>query len=1036
MSLSAWCIKHPISALALFLVLSLAGLGSFQSNRVQEYPDVDIPTIGVFLSVPGANAVVMEQRVVQPLERAFASQAGVRHVSSQIQAGHAAVAIEFKSGKVQQDALDDIRLAITKTRSDLPGDLSEPVVAPVSVSASPILALAVQSPLRTPQEVSVWVDTVLIPALHEVPGVGEVHRVGGAQREISVSVDSDRLQSFKLSVADVSRQIKQLGAEADSGRVRTPGTSEPLRSSTSVGSINQLLDASIASPEGQSIRLQTLARISTGVAPQHNIALFNGAPVIGIEISRSKKAGELDLARGVNDRLDRLRAQHPAYELTQAFDFVDGIDQEYRSSMSMLYEGALLAVVVVWLFLRNLRATLICALALPLSVLPTFIGMELLGFTLNTVTLLALSLVIGVLVDDAIVEVENIVQRLHEGHPPLQAARMAADDIALAVIATSVTLVAVFLPTAFMTGLAGQFFRQFGWTASIAVMASLLVARVLTPLLCAYLLKPVPVQPQPPAAEAGPPHPLWMQGYLNTVHWCLNRPWHTLGLFVVALVLSVVAAFNLSSGFIPADDLPQTQVYVELAPGASLQQTEQTAERARQLIASIEGVQSVYTTVGAGALGVDPLAVQLAPDTRKATLSVNLSPRTRRHASKADIEQQMRSALAQLPGARFSVGLGGTGERYTLVLASRDHVQLNKTAEQVTTQLRRLQSGGAIGPFISSAAVTQPEWALRFDTARMAQLQLNPVTVSDAVRIATVGDNDAELIRIRHEGQLLPVVIRSQGAGQASPGDLQHISIPLPAGYTGHPGAASIPLSEVATLERSVSPAIVNRYDQQPSIRFDIELAGHDLGDVADRVEQLPAVKNRPASVSLIDTGDTQTMDELFDSFKRVALLAVVCVYAILLLLFKDPLQPVTLLLALPAAFVGALLALVLSGYGLSMPSMIGLLMLFGISTKNSILLIDYAVVVRTAQGVPARQAILLACERRARPIVMTSCAMIAGMLPVVLGLGDVDPSFRAPMAVVVIGGLLSSTVLCLLCVPAMYVWVDAFRAYCRRLFL
>ncbi|HEY6135792.1 MAG TPA: efflux RND transporter permease subunit, partial [Rubrivivax sp.] len=697
---------------------------------------------------------------------------------------------------------------------------------------------------------------------------------------------------------------------------------------------------------------------------------------------------------------------HPDIVVTEAFNFVDPVQEGYDGSMLLMYEGAALAVLVVWLFLRDWRATFVAATALPLSVIPAFAVMHyVFGFTLNTVTLLSLSLVVGVLVDDAIVEIENIMRHLRMGKTPFQAAMEAADEIGMAVIATTFTLVAVFLPTAFMSGIPGKFFVQFGWTAAIAVLISLVVARMLTPMMAAYILK---------APKKKEVEPRWLVTYGQWATWCLKHRVVTLAATAVFFVGSFALVPLLATGFIPPDDLSQTQVAVTLPPGSTFKQTLAAAEAARELVQKHPHVKLVYTAVGGGATGSDPFSPSGAADVRKATLTINMTPRGERGGlSKQAVEADLRTSLEALPGARVKVGFGGSSEKYVLVLAGEDGRTLTEHAQKVERELRTIPG---IGNVTSSSSLVRPELIVRPDSARAADLGVTAAAIADTLRIATAGDYDQGLAKLNLSQRQVPVVVKLGADARA---DLDLLSrLPVP-GARG-----PVPLGNVATIGIDSGPAQIDRYDRLRNVNIELELNGQPLGEVEQTALALPSLKTLPPGVIQTTVGDAEAMGELFDSFGLAMLTGVLCVYIVLVLLFKDFVQPLTILGALVLSIPGAFLALFLTGTAVSMPSMIGLIMLMGIATKNSILLIDYVILARRDHGLNRWDAILDACHKRARPIVMTTIAMAAGMLPIALGIG-IDPSFRAPMAIVVIGGLITSTFLSLLVIPVLFTYVD-----------
>ena len=1011
MNVSAWCIRNPIPAVMFFVMLTLAGLLGFQQMKIQQFPDIDLPTINVTASLPGTAPAQMETEVARKIENAVASLQGVKNIYTKVQDGVAIVTVEFRLEKPTQEALDDVRSAVSRVRSDLPGELRDPVISKLELAGAPILTYTVASTRMDDVALSWFVDNEVTKAMLAVRGVGSVARVGGVTREVRVELDPARLLALNASAADISRQLRNVQQDASGGRADVGGIEQSVRTIATVQSAAELGRLDINLADGRRIRLDQVATVTDTVAEQRSGALLNGQPVVGFEIVRSRGAGETDVAEGVRAALEKLRAEHPDVTVTEAFNFVDPVVENYHGSMWLLMEGAILAVLVVWLFLRDWRATLVAATALPLSIIPTFAAMHyLFDFTLNTVTLLSMSLVVGILVDDAIVEIENIMRHLRMGKTPYQAAMEAADEIGLAVIATTFTLIAVFLPTAFMAGVPGKFFVQFGWTAAIAVFFSLVVARMLTPMMAAYILKP-------PKGEHR--EPFWMGRYLRWAGWCLKHRILTLLATAVFFVGSFMLVPLLPTGFLPPDDLSQTQVTVTLPPGSTYQQTFAAAEQARSVVQQNEHVKLVYTAIGAGSTGADTFTPGGGvPDVTKATLTINMTPRGERSSlfggglSKQDIEAQLREALAVLPGARVKVGFGASAEKYVLVLAGEDGAALSAHAAVVEKELRTIPGIGAV---TSSSSLVRPELIVRPDFAKAADLGVSAAAIADTLRIATAGDYDQSLAKLNLTQRQIPIVVRLPAEARTDLALLARLPVP------GKHGP--VMLGNVATLSIDSGPASIDRYNRQRNVNFEIELNQQPLGEVKSAVLALNSVQNLPPGISQTEIGDAEAMGELFASFGLAMLTGVLCIYIVLVLLFKDFVQPVTILGALVLSIPGAFLALFITQTALSMPSMIGLIMLMGIATKNSILLVDYVILARR-EGMQRFEAIIDACHKRAQPIVMTTIAMGAGMLPIALGIGT-DPSFRAPMAIVVIGGLITSTFLSLLVIPVLYTYVD-----------
>ena len=791
LNVSAASIRNPIPALLLFILLTLAGVMSFNAMKIQNFPDIELPTVTISASLPGAAPAQMETEVARKIENSVATIQGIKHIYTRVQDGMATVTVEFRLERRLQEALDDVRDAVQRVRSDLPGDLRDPIVQKMDLAGMPILTYTVASSRMDDEALSWFVDNQVAKAMRAVRGVGAVSRVGGVTREVWVELDPNKLLALNTTAADISRQLRQVQQEASGGRADLGGAEQSVRTIATVQSAGELAQMEIALSDGRRVRLDQVALVRDTVAERRSAALLNGKPVVGFEITRSRGAGEIEVAAGVRAALEELKLAHPDVSIVEAFNFVDPVKDNYEGSLSLMLEGALLAVLVVWFFLRDFRATFVSAVALPLSVVPTFAVMHAMGFTINVITLLSLSLVVGILVDDAIVEIENIMRHLRAGKPPFQAAMEAADEIGLAVIATTFTLIAVFLPTAFMSGVPGRFFVQFGWTAAIAVFFSLVVARMLTPMMSAYLLKP----PTGVYRE-----PSWMASYMKVAEWCLRHRAWTLLAAVVFSVGSCAPLFmgKLAGGFIPPDDLAQTQVYISLPPGSTFRQTLAVAEQAREAVRKNPHVRMVYTAVGGGAAGGDPFIPMGAAEARKATLTLNLTPRgDRRGISKQDIERELRRTLEVIPGARINVGFGGSSEKYILVLAGEDGATLSAHALRVASELRSIPG---IGNVTSTSSLQRPELVVRPDFARAADLGVTSAAIADTLRIATAGDYDQGLAKLNLSQRQIPVVVKLTADARQDLGLIERLAIP---GARG-----PVPLGNVATLSIDSGPAL------------------------------------------------------------------------------------------------------------------------------------------------------------------------------------------------------------------------------------
>ena len=1030
MNFSSLSIKNPVPAVLLFVLLTLAGLLAYRASVVQDFPDIELPIVTISAPLAGAAPAQLETEVARKLENSVATLQGVKNIYTKVLDGDVQVTVEFVLEKSISEAVNDVRDAVARVRADLPAELRDPSVTKASTAGRVVLtftaaaaaASASTGSLLDTQDLSWFVDNTVSKRLLAVPGVGAVKRMGGVTREVRVELDAARMAALQVSAVDVSRRLRLVQQEAPGGRGDISGAEQSVRTIGTVKTANELAQLDIGLADGRQIRLGDVARVLDTVAEPRALATLDGREVVGFEVFRTKGASEVTVALGVRQAVAELQNRLPQIRLTQAIDNAAPVAENFRGSMELLYEGALLAVLVVWWFLRDWRATLVAAAALPLSVIPTFLGLQYFGYTLNTVTLLSLALVVGVLVDDAIVEIENIERHLRMGKTPYQAAMEAADEIGMAVIATTFALVAVFLPTAFMGGVPGLFFKQFGWTAVLAILASLMVARLLTPMMAAYLLKPKShALPAGGGTALGEPPDGWLMArYMATMRWCLRHRGLTMLGSALFFVGSIALVPLLPTGFVPAADRGQTQITLELPPGSTLAETRAVAELARLAAMTEPEVKSVFSSIGGGSSG-DAFAPGAAAEARRAVLTLSTSHRDQRSTSMAAIEAQLRRKLGDVAGARFTVGPPDTGVKMQLVLQSEDPVALLATAQQVERELRGLKG---VGNVQSSASLVRPEIIVRPDPARAADLGVTAASIGETVRVATAGDYDTSLSKLNLSERQVPIRVKLPDSVRADLAALARLSVP------GRHGP--VPLGHVASISMDSGPAQIDRLNRSRNVTFDVELGSRQLGEVNTEARALPSLKNLPPGVKIAELGDAQEMQALFASFGIAMLIGVLCIYGVLVLLFKVFMQPVTFLAALPLSMGGAFVALLLTGRALSMPSMIGLIMLMGIVTKNSILLVDYAILARQA-GMARFEALVDACHKRSRPIIMTTIAMGAGMMPLALGWGA-DPSFRSPMAIAVIGGLITSTLLSLLVVPAVFTYIDDLEHLLGRL--
>ncbi len=1012
MNFSAWAIRNPVPSLLLFVLLTVFGIYSLHVLGIQDFPDMDLPTIKISASLEGAAPAQLETEVARKIEDKLASLTKLDHITTTITDGSVAISVSFDIDKDSEEALNEVRNAVDSAQPNLPASMNTPTVSKVTAAGGALLTYAIEAGNMNESDLSWFVDNDVTKAILAVKGVSSVARVGGIDREVHVDLNPALMAGMGVTLADVSTQLKAVQKDASGGRGEIGNTIQSLRTFGAVGTASEVAALTIPLSDGRRIQLNQIATVSDTHAERSTLAYVDGKQVIGFQITRSKGFSDVTVCDNLRIAVSKFSTLHPDVRITEISNTVEPIKDNYTGSMHLLLEGAILAVIVVWFFLRDWRATIISATALPLSIIPTFIVMLLAGFTLNTISLLALALVVGILVDDAIVEVENIARHLRMGKPPFQAAMEAADEIGLAVIATTFTLVAVFLPTAFMGGIPGKIFRQFGVTAAVAVLASLLVARLLTPMMAAYFMKEATDHREKDSAL--------MTRYLGWLRTCLAHRRRTLIAALLFFAGSLALTPLISTGFMPAMDDGQTRVSIELAPGSALNDTARLVQQADKILRQLPDVTHVFASVGTASTGGGPDAASTSSNERSATLTVDMKPRGERR-KQAVVEEQIREQLRPLPGARVAVGRGNSGEKLEVTLASDDSQLLESTAASLERDMRTLKR---VGNVTSGAALQRPEIQFFPDYARAAQLGVTVQALGNAVRLATYGDYASSLTKLNLPQRQISVRVRLDPQART---DLSQIGQLRVAGSNGQ-----VALSSLAVIRMGSGASQIDRLDRYRNITVSVELNGRALGEVMNELRQLPAMRNLPMGVFEVQQGELQRMSELFGSFGLAMAVGILCIYVVLVLLFHDFLQPVTILTALPLSVGGALLALLITGTSFSMPAVIGLLMLMGVVTKNSILLVEYAIMARREHGLSRFDALVDACHKRSRPILMTTIAMGAGMLPVALGMGA-DPSFRQPMAIIVIGGLLTSTLLSLLVIPVVFTYVDDVLQWFRR---
>jgi multidrug efflux pump subunit AcrB len=1037
MNFSAWSIRNPIAPILAFVILVILGLQSFGSLPVTRFPNIDVPLVSVTVTHPGSAPAELERQITKEIEDAVAGLTGVKAIVSTINDGLSSTVVEFRMEVDTDKAVQDVKDAIDQIRSRLPGDIEPPIVSSVEVEGQAIMTFAVSAPDSSLEEVSWFVDDVIKRNLQGQRGIGRVERYGGVDREIRVTLDPARLASFGITAADVSQQVRQTNADVGGGRGEIGQREQAIRLLGDANSVQALGGTTIALGGGRYVRLQDLGSVTDTVEEPRVFSRFDGAPVVTFAVFRSKGASEVTVAETAERVLDGIRERHPEVEIRLIDDTVFYTYGNYEAALHTLVEGAALAVLVVLLFLRNWRATMIAAVALPLSAIPTFWAMDLMGFSLNLVSFLAITLATGILVDDAIVEIENIARHMRMGKSPYRAAIDAADEIGLAVIATTLTIVAVFVPVSFMGGIPGQYFSQFGLTVAVAVLFSLLVARLITPLMAAYLMRPADADLE---HDDGPV----MRGYVAFVGRTLRHPYLTLLAAVGVLALSVFFMVRIPGSFIPPEDVSRIQISVELPPGSTLEDTRRVTDTMRESIMTVDGVRHVFVLGGSSPTG--------ERDIRRASVSVLLQrldhstlrtvvnglvdaipvvgdwlPRMHnpgRTRPQKEIEVEVFERLALVPDIR-AYRLNDRGQRdIAFNLLAADEAALNEAVARLEARLR---DEPLLANVSASGALPRPEVQVTPRAAEAARLGVTTRSIADVVRVATIGDVEAALAKMSIDDRLIPVRVQVDESVRRDVERLGALRVPTHAGST-------VPLSAVADITIAQGPSTIKRYNRERQAVLGAGLPpGVPLNTATERFKAVVDQTPLPAGVRVAESGDAEVQQELVASFGQAMVLGLMLVLTVLILLFKDVLQPFTILLSLPLSLGGVAAALIVTGNPVSMPVLIGMLMLMGIVTKNAILLVDFAIE-KTREGVDRIEAMIDAGHKRARPIVMTSIAMSAGMLPSALGVGEGGP-FRAPMAIAVIGGIIVSTALSLVVVPSFYLIMDDLSRLLGRLF-
>ncbi|NER33362.1 MAG: efflux RND transporter permease subunit [Oscillatoria sp. SIO1A7] len=1030
--ISSWSIKSPVPTLVMFIILTFVGFMSFSQLGIDDSPNIDVPVVSVTITQPGAGPSELESQVTKKVEDAVAGLGNIDNLRSTVTDGVSTTTIEFDLGTDTDRSTNEVRNAVSQIRQDLPPDINDPIVQRLEFSGGPIMTYAVLSEQRSVEELSQLVDQNISRELLQVSGVSQVNRVGGLDREIRVNLNPKRLKALGITATQVNDQIGTLNINLPGGRSDVGGSERNIRTLGSAPTVEELQNYRILLPGGESVPLKSLGEVADGFAEIRQTAYFNEQPVVTFSILRSTGSTLVSVEEGVRAKVKELNETLPEdIEIQLIFTRADSIRESYQASIDSLVLGCLLTTITVGIFLKDWRATLITGVALPLSIIPTFLVMSLLNYTLNGMTLLALSLAVGNLVDDAICMIENIDRHIQMEKRPFKAALDAALEIGLAVVATTATIVAVFLPVAFMGGIPGQFFQPFGVTVSVSTMFSTLVATTMTPMLSAYLLKgkkkvkskkskvkskKSKVKSQKSKVKSQKSK-VKIRPYRSLLNWALRHRITTLIIAIAFFIGSLQLVPYIPKGLFSSGDTGLSTVKVELPPGETIQDTDRAVRQVTRILRESPYTKSVLATVGTG--GNDR-------NVNEADLYVNLIPKEERDISLNQFQEEMRERFREVPGARISfIAQGGAGNSkdLSIVLKSNNPKQLQQAAEALEKQMREVPG---LVDVASSASLVKPELLIKPDFERAGDLGVSVQAIARTANLATLGDNEANLAKFDLPDRQIPIRVQLAEEYRNNLKLLKNIEVPSNSG-------ALVPLSAVATITLGSGPAQIQRFDRSRQVAVEGNLQGASLGDAVAAVQALPAMNPLPPDVEEQASGDAEIMLDIFSRFLGALSLAVMFIYAVLVLLYNNFLYPLAILVALPLSVGGALLGLMVSQKELGLFALIGIVMLMGLVTKNAILLVD-CTLANQQEGWPQFKSVLEAGVSRLRPILMTTISTISGMMPIALELGA-GGEVRSPMAIAVIGGFSTSTLLTLVVVPVLFTYIDGFQSWFVGLF-
>lgn len=1011
MWLSNTAIRQPVFTTMVISALIVFGLISYSSLGVDMFPKVEFPIVTVTTVLPGADPETVESDVTDVLEEALNTLGGIRILRSQSSESVSVVIVEFELDRDVNAAAQDVRDRMLAIRRNLPADIEEPIIEKLDPDAAPIMAVAL-SGSRPVLELTRFADDVIKERLERVSGVGSIEIVGGRDREIRIWIRPDRLAAHGLGVDDVIRSVQSENLEVPGGRIETGPRELVVRTRGRIQSPEQFGQIVVTRGERGPVFLRDLALVEDGMADERSLSRLNGQRAVSLLVRRQSGTNAVAVAHDIKAALAELRASLPTgYSMVLATDTSEFIEESVNEVQFHLIFGGFLAILVIWFFLRNVRSMLISAVAIPTSIIGTFVFIDMLGFSLNMLTLLALSLSVGILIDDAIVVLENIFRHMEEGRPRRQATEFATTEIGLAVMATTFSVVSVFVPVAVMEGLIGRFFYSFGMTVACAVLISLFVSFTLTPMLCSRFLTIPERRNRLYRMIEG-----WLDGldrrYRGLLDWSLRHRWSVVGLGVAAFATSLYLLQFVGIEFIPVADQSQFNVAVKTSPGTSLQATSDLVEGIEETVRRQPEVRDMFTAVGGGTTG----------DVTRATLLVRLAARGERQRSQDEVMRAVRNDLAAVVDANVSVepvsAISGGGFRAAALqvnVRGPKTVSLDELAAVATGVSKGLAEAEGIVDLDTTYEGGKPQVSVQIDRQRAGELRLSAVTIGSAVRFLVGGD---DVTKYQEGGEQYDVRLRLAEFDRRDPAQIETLPLRTPSGSV-------VQLGNVAQLVRDSGPTQIDHQARQRQVTVLANLVGKPLGTAIDDVNRIVAGLALPPEFTVDFAGQADMLGESFANLVFALVLAVVLIYMVLASQFGSFVHPFTIMLSLPMAVVGAIGALLLRGHTISIFAMIGIIMLMGLVTKNAILLIDYTNTLRVRDRMDRNQALLKAGPVRLRPILMTTAAMVFGMLPVAAGIGGAGGEQRAPMAVAVIGGLITSTLLTLVLVPVVYTLLD-----------